>query len=124
MKAKIKATGEIIEVEEYPYISFTVNQCFYRQMYSMSFYKIDELEILDNHNFRPQIINANNPIDWEQRRYEIAKDVLITLIPMCANVSRETKDNTIQTNVGFSFEGFSKGAVNLADALIAELKKK
>lgn len=48
------------------------------------------------------------PIDWEQRRYEIAKDLYIALF---------------QKNEFFkSIEGASKTAVNMANALILELK--
>lgn len=46
-------------------------------------------------------------IDWEQRRYEIAKDVLAALL---INLTR------VDTS-------YSKVAVDYADALIEELKK-
>ena len=112
MKARIKSTGEIID-----FLGSSIE-------YGTCTWIDSKGDFNQGPNPGIEILESGKPIDWEQRRYEIAKDVLITLIPMCANVSRETKDNTIQTNVGFSFEGFSKGAVNLADALIAELKKK
>lgn len=48
-------------------------------------------------------------IDWEQRRYEIAKDVLIAFI---------TKPEIIVT------ASYTKVAIGYADALIEELKKK
>ena len=48
-------------------------------------------------------------IDWEQRRYEIAKDALAALL----------SDPTIGVNTSYS-----KVAVDYADALIEELKKK
>lgn len=47
-------------------------------------------------------------IDWEQRRYEIAKDILAALIS-----SPTTR-----------YYSYSKVAVEYADALIKELKKK
>lgn len=46
-------------------------------------------------------------IDWEQRRYEIAKDVLSALIP----------------NRYMSYEQMPGVAVKFADTLIEELKK-
>lgn len=48
-------------------------------------------------------------IDWEQRRYEIAKDILIAFI---------TKPEIIVT------ASYTKVAIGYADALIKELKKK
>ena len=48
-------------------------------------------------------------INWEQRRYEIAKDVLIAFI---------TKPEIIVT------ASYTKVAIGYADALIEELKKK
>lgn len=50
-------------------------------------------------------------IDWEQRRYEIARDV------MCAIIT--------SPSLGWdSLEYLAKSAVKTADALIEELKKK
>lgn len=52
-------------------------------------------------------------IDWDQRRYEIAKDVLIAWY---SNPNRIYKT--------LSPENCTKEAVEVADALIEELKKK
>lgn len=53
--------------------------------------------------------SQSKEIDWEQRRYEIAKDVLIAFI---------TKPEIIVT------ASYTKVAIGYADALIEELKKK
>lgn len=65
--------------------------------------------IRDNHNIKE--------IDWEQRRYEIAKDA------MCAVIQRQsTRDAAVSNNI--SFEKYSAmTAIYCADALIEELKK-
>ena len=52
--------------------------------------------------------SQSKEIDWEQRRYEIAKDIL---------------PNTIFEYDGKGIERGVKDAVKCADALIAELKK-
>lgn len=58
---------------------------------------------------RKEIAKANE-IDWEQRRYEIAKDIYpIACHDMTPSESKEAP---------------AKAAVELADILIAELKKK
>lgn len=63
--------------------------------------------------------NNNNvkEIDWEQRRYEIAKDT------MCAVIQRQsTRDAAVSNNM--SFEKYSAmTAIYCANALIEELKK-
>lgn len=53
---------------------------------------------------------SKNRIDWEQRRYEIAKDVCAAT--QSASMAREYPESA------------AKLAVKLADLLIAELKKK
>lgn len=58
---------------------------------------------------RKEMAKANE-IDWEQRRYEIAKD----LYPIACH----------DMNPSESKEAPAKAAVELADILIAELKKK
>ena len=61
--------------------------------------------------------NGLNPIDWEQRRYEIARDA------MCVVIQRQdTRDSAVSNNM--SFEKYSAiTAIYCADALIEELKK-
>ena len=48
-------------------------------------------------------------IDWEERRYEIAKSVAAGLVSY---------------NQYYSYQGCAEKAVKIADALIEELKKK
>lgn len=55
-----------------------------------------------------------NCIDWEQRRYEIAKDTLQGILNGFTATKEDIEDNS---------EPLAKCAVYLADALIAELKK-
>lgn len=85
MKAKVKETGEIVDVEPYFYA------------------KINSTDPMIHKN-DIELIKPNADIDWEQRRYEIAKNV------MC------------------SAEGAPKMmadyAVSCADALIEKLKKR
>lgn len=66
--------------------------------------------------------NDSNPIDWEQRRYEIAKESVIAIMSnedFCAQVLFEGAEHgqrQIQTNIAHA-------AVVFADALIEELKR-
>ena len=62
-----------------------------------------------------------NQVDWEQRRYEIAKEIL----PYCCQTSKEIL-NTGGTlyNEGDTFaQKVANQAVTFADELIKELKK-
>ena len=54
--------------------------------------------------------SQSKEIDWEQRRYEIAKDVLAALLS--------------NRKIGEVYASYSKVAVDYADVLIEELKKK
>lgn len=70
-----------------------------------------------------QMLDSESGPDWEQRRYEIAKEIL----PFCAKLSSDI------LNRGYSLGDGAKGktlaehvaecAVTYADALIAELRK-
>lgn len=72
----------------------------------------DVSNILDN-------LEANHPtsIDWEQRRYEIAKDVF------CHHML-DSQVPTTEANGGWQLAAKVQIAVELADRLIEELKKK
>ena len=62
------------------------------------------------------IAYADNKIDWEQRRYEIAKTVLPKMLDWLT-ASGTISQNAIEDNRA------TRNAVFFADALIAELKK-
>ena len=71
------------------------------------------------------IAYADNKIDWEQRRYEIAKDAMVGII-----ANSHDKDYRVRERYS-SYDSWRKEypdeiaetAVAIADALIAELKK-
>lgn len=72
---------------------------------------------------RNGIIAIDKPkqIDWEQRRYEIAKDMLCAIFMDEGNEKRST-NKSIEFNYQ-SLEGNARGAVSYANALIKELKQ-
>ena len=94
MKARIKETGGIVEVEDlYDDGTALVNG---------RYFKVSELDFFDNFE----------TIDWEQRRYEIAKSMMAAFLSnSCSNVYMNTYENQAQE------------AVKYADTLIDELKK-
>ena len=63
------------------------------------------------------IAYVENKIDWEQRRYEIAKTVLPKMLDWLT-ASGTISQDAIEDNRA------ARNAVFFADALIAELKKK
>ena len=95
MKARIKATGEIINIADSATVTLDVCNEFGNPM-EKSF---DEVEIL-------QEKTSDDGIDWEQRRYEIAKELL-----------------KIDYKTGYNYEA-ARRSIAGADALIAELKKR
>lgn len=98
MKAKFKATGETVEVE--PCGVMNVACCAY----------ITE----DGRNMPGVALEFENEINWEQRRYEIAKTALH------GNLTGPIIDG-VDPNP--SIESLAKWSVKIADTLIAELKK-
>lgn len=104
MKARIKETGEIINIAEYARVA--LDKCdSYGDPIEMSF---EDVEILQD---------KSDDIDWEQRRYEIAKEMMPL---MCQSFK-----HFAESDVGdrFSKEDCAYHAVRYADALIEELKK-
>ena len=99
MKAKIKSTGEIINIAEYAKVK--LESCdSYGNPIELGF---DEVEVLND---------KSNCIDWEQRRYEIAKELMKGF---SANSHNQCVDATTET--------LAQWSVGCADALIAKLKK-
>lgn len=110
MKAKIKSTGEIVDISPSGVTSM--------QRTCTKYATKDGRELLDLAlEFLPDI-------DWEQRRYEIAKDVMNEILGnenQCNFASSEAhyEENEIHTIP----MAVSHYAVACADALIEELKK-
>lgn len=91
MKAKIKSTGETVNVHE------DINGDFVTE--SGSLYRNWQLEF-------------EKEIDWEQRRYEIAKELMRGFATNPHNMLVDAKIGTL-----------AEWSVSGANALIAELKK-
>nr|DAM07239.1 MAG TPA: hypothetical protein [Caudoviricetes sp.] len=97
MKARLKTNGEIVEVEDL----YDDGTALVKDRY----FKVSELDFEDFET-----------IDWEQRRYEIAKAA------MQANLSNPEILQFI-TKEGVPIERVAKCSIQYADALIKELKK-
>lgn len=88
MKARVKSTGEIVEIKNlYDDGTALVND---------KYFKVSELDFF------------SETIDWEQRRYELAKDIIKAVIA---------------DDRGGNSDTIAKYAVNCADALIKRLKE-
>lgn len=117
MKAKVKTTGEVIEVSQTENIITKrgVERQYVDNKRSWCTYVQSELEFIKEEPCKT--------IDWEQRRYEIAKEAI------CAIMSNEE----FYAQVLYEGSGLngrrgipcnvSHAAVVFADALITELKK-
>lgn len=106
MKARVKATGNIIDVSQTESIitSRGVEKQYTDNSDERRMYLRSELEFI---NEPPQ-----KDIDWEERRYEIAKN-------MMAVIERHNDEATGFKNPTQQ----AQFALECADALIAELKK-
>lgn len=88
MKARIKSTGKIVEIKDlYDDGTALVND---------KYFKVSELDFF------------SETIDWEQRRYELAKDIIKAVVA---------------DDCGGNSDAIAKYAVNCADALIKRLKE-
>lgn len=63
-----------------------------------------------------EILEAGKPIDWEQRRYEIVKDILVRLITH--------EDGCIRNEWSRMKEQYISDTIEAADVIIEGLKKK
>lgn len=112
MKVRLKSTNEVLNVADYNMV--TLDKCdSYGNPIQVPMEDIDNVYDNDGHPIGiPKlqvggILSVENNIDWEQRRYEIAKECTSTLCTLDIKV-----DDVVKLSVEF------------ADALIEELKKK
>lgn len=98
MKAKIISTGEILKVG---YITMLRDD---NSLYNAS---VHDIEIIDD--------STDKAIDWEQRRYEIAKDALVGII---------SEESIPGTDPFHYIDKDVSRAIEYADELIKHLKSK
>lgn len=100
MKAKVKSTGAIIDVVP--------------KFNPISQHSYDNLYVCDNFVYRECELDfwdvGNSAIDWEQRRYELAKSAMQGLLN--ERFTLRVKPSSI-----------AKASLEYADELIKELKK-
>lgn len=93
MKARVKSTGVLVDVTP--------------QLNINSQHNNDYLYVCDNMVYRECELDFS-AIDWEQRRYELAKDIIKAVVA---------------DDCGGNSDAIAKYAVNCADALIKRLKE-
>ena len=93
MKARVKSTGVLVDITP--------------QLNINSQHSKDYLYVCDNMVYRECELDFS-AIDWEQRRYELAKDIIKAVIA---------------DDRGGNSDAIAKYAVNCADALIKRLKE-
>ena len=97
MKARVRATGEIVDVKFSTHPNPSVDETYWWCKDKQESYHKSELDFMEC------------DIDWEQRRYEIAKDIVA---------------NSFSTPMGnVSIVSYIHDCVQVADLLIEELKK-
>lgn len=116
MKKRIRKTVEIVDV-----IAYSTPCGTRRRKYDSVSYidrqggeRVEELGLNIHWDFEDVEEEPAKKIDWEERRYEIAKTVVHAQItgPIIPGIDPNP-----------SIPDLAKWAVNIADALIAELKK-
>ena len=101
MKAKVKDTGEVVDVKFAVHPNPAVDETYWWCKDKEESYHKSELDFM------------RSTIDWEQRRYEIAKEAMSGILsaPVVAGV-----------NPSPSYKDIATFSVRLADTLIKELK--
>lgn len=97
MKAKVKNTGEVVDVRP----------CREPLNVRLAFYETE-----NGRKFPVFALEFETEIDWEQRRYEIAKELMRGFATNPHNMLVDAKIGTL-----------AEWSVSGADALIAELRK-
>ena len=109
MKAKDKRTGEIVEIVRYGNDgSYTVFRNSEGKLMNLP------VSFFDNYE---EIVEADKTIDWEQRRYEIARNILPTAAISVNASTQEWMNGMTYTQASAAL------SLKYADALIEELKK-
>lgn len=107
-------TGEIVNI-----VSWGANGTFTNYYDSQGKFQHTDL---NRYNYFEEIIESSQSgIDWEQRRYEIAKDMLCAIYMDDGN---EKRSDCLRKKFEYqSLEGSAREAVRYANVLIEELKK-
>lgn len=115
MKAKIKSTGEIVDVSDYRFGSKISSENFV--VYTDSHGRVHLDSDVDFSEDFEEVSDeeVRNSDKWEQRRYEVAKEML----PITYQESR----NILLRGGDVDTPDIITSAVKFADMLIAELKK-
>lgn len=125
MKKRLRKTGEIVDViawynmlgaerdrgDSVSYIDSKGNECV----------KVEGLNLSWDFEDVEEVQSTN--IDWEQRRYEIAKEVLPDQILFWEKCNELDADDNNDEPWGNSYETAAKFSIIVADTLIAELRK-
>lgn len=118
MKVRLKKTGEIINIAEYDMVK--LDKC---DSYGCTVeVPYEEVEQFYNDNGLPIDTSVIDSVDYEKRRYEIAKAMLPAIYLDDGQAERAD-----DTDSGFEYKSVqscAREAVRFADALIEELKKK
>ena len=111
MKAKVKDTGEVVDVKFAVHPNPAVDETYWWCKDKQESYHKSELDFMES------------PIDWEQRRYEIAKDAMSGILGDENNVEYACLAAEYSKNEKHTYpKAISRYAVACADALIEELK--
>ena len=113
MKARIKSTGEIVEVFDYRYGSKISSENFVVYTDSNGHAHFEKGVDFSEDFEELSEDEARNSDKWEQRRYEIAKSVASGL---CANSNLDVRFKGNDENI-------VRYSIKITDLLIAELKK-
>lgn len=114
MKVKVIETGEIFEVERHEYNCELKKMIFFDK--NRREYKEDEIELLECGKYYDIPVKH---VDWEQRRYELAKAALNGMLAHSRNGhGYHPRDPQMNWH-----DAIAEESIEIADAVIEKLKK-
>lgn len=115
MKQRIRKTGEIVDVVNYSMVSLGRDKDdFVSYIDSNGVEHVAESGLNINWDFEDVEEEFTKQIDWEERRYKIARSAMQGILHGFT-MTQEDIENACHD--------LAKAAITIADALIAELKK-
>ena len=125
MKKRIRKTGEIVDVIDYSCIDLIKERddkdwVSYIDSKDIEYHCVKGLNFY--WDFEDVVEVPNTHIDWEQRRYEVAKDMLSMFFHIRGYNGLMICFRYDDGNSN-PYQGFAETSVQVADTLIAELKK-
>lgn len=120
MKARVKATGEVIEVRKVTSYDESFNAVIYFKGEDGISYKEEQLDFENltagADDVKERILPKDEPDYWEKLRHKVASGSMLALLPSYENFAKVRISEKVESG-----EGIPENMVSLVNASFAEL---